>query len=47
MFYNQSEEWHSGNFDTKQGSVLCRKLELSPRKRSEAGRKRNIRILFF
>jgi len=24
MFFNQSEEWPSENFDTKQGSVLCR-----------------------
>ncbi len=24
MFFTQSEEWHSGNFDTKQGSDLCR-----------------------
>ena len=23
-FFYQWEEWHSGNFDTKQGSVLCR-----------------------
>jgi len=37
IFLNRRKEWPSGNFVSKQGSVLCRLLEL---------RKRNIRIQF-